>query len=65
MTAFGLVNADRSDDFEDYEGGLTVLTGRKGNYIFSVSNNSKKSRTFKMKVRVSDASEYEGGVSNE
>lgn len=62
--SFSLVNADESDNFEDYEGGLTVLTGRKGNYIFSVLNNGKKSRTFKMKIRVGPASEYEGGISN-
>jgi hypothetical protein len=63
--SFSLVNAGRSDNFEDYEGGLTVLTGRKGDYVFSVLNNSKKSRTLKMKVRVGAASEYEGGISNE
>lgn len=64
MTAFSLVNAGRSDNFEDYEGGISVLTGRKGDYIFSVSNYSKKSSTFKMKVRVGDASEYAGGVND-
>ena len=58
---FSLVNGGRSDKFEDFEGGLSVLTGRKGDYIFSIYNNSKKSRTFKMKVRVGAASEYEGG----
>ena len=63
--SFELVNADRSDNFEDYAGGLTVLTGRKGDYIFSVRNNSKKSRTFSMKTRVGSASEYDGGISNE
>ena len=51
------------DNWEDYEGGLTVLTGRKGDYVFSLNNNSKKSRTFKMKVRVGSADEYEGGIS--
>lgn len=60
--SFSLVNAGRSDNFEDYEGGLTVLTGRKGDYVFSVRNNSKKSRTFNMKVRAGAASEYEGGI---
>jgi len=58
---FSLLNAGRADHFEDYGGGLTVLTGRKGDYTFSVLNNSKKSRTFKMKVRVGVADEYEGG----
>ena len=59
--SFNLMNSVRADKFEDYEGGLTVLTGGKGDYGFSVSNNSKKSRTFNMKVRVGNASEYEGG----
>ena len=59
--SFKLLNAVRADKFEDFEGGLTVLTGGKGDYGFSVSNNGKKSRTFNMKVRVGNASEYEGG----
>lgn len=65
VLSFELVNAGKSDNFEDWENGLTVLTGRKGDYIFSVSNTSKKSRTLKMKVRVGVASEYDGGISNE
>ena len=63
--SFSLENAGRSDNWEDYAGGLTVLTGRKGDYIFSVRNNGKKSRTFKMKARVGPAREYDGGISNE
>ena len=66
LFSFGLENVNSSiDNWEDYEGGLTVLTGRKGDYIFSVTNNTKKARTFKMKVRVGAASEYDGGISNE
>lgn len=63
--SFSLENAVKADNFEDYAGGLTVLTGRKGDYVFSVRNNGKKSRTFKMKVRVGDAGEYDGGITNE
>ncbi len=59
--SFNLLNASRADKFEDYEGGLTVLTGGKGDYAFSVSNNKNFSVAFKIKVRVGKASEYEGG----
>lgn len=59
--SFKLLNAGKADKFEDYGGGLTVLTGRKGDYIFSVSNNTNKSVPFRIKVRVGKASEYEGG----
>ncbi len=59
--SFKLLNASKADKFEDYEGGLTVLTGKKGDYIFSVSNNTNKSVPFRIKVRVGNASEYEGG----
>ncbi len=66
LFSFDLENANDSiDNWEDYEGGLTVLTGRKGDYIFSVKNNTKKSRTFQMKVRVGPAGEYDGGISDE
>ncbi len=59
---FNLDSAKESvDKWQDYEGGLTVLTGRKGDYIFSVINNTKKTMTFKMKIRVGGASEYDGG----
>lgn len=63
--SFELVNPVRSDNWEDYAGGLTVLTGRKGDYVFTVRNNGKKARTFRMKARVGNAGEYEGGISNE
>lgn len=59
--SFNLLKANKADKFEDYGGGLTVLTGRKGDYIFSVSNNTNKSVPFRIKVRVGNASEYEGG----
>ena len=65
LFSFGLENANDSiDNWEDYEGGLTVLTGKKGDYIFSVTNNTEKPRTFQMKVRVGPAGEYDGGISN-
>ena len=59
--SFNLLNAARAEKFEDYEGGLTVLTGRKGDYIFSVSNTTNKSVPFRIKVSVGNASEYQGG----
>ncbi len=59
--SFSLLHAVKADKFEDYEGGLTVLTGGKGDYVFSVSNNKNASVAFRMKIRVGAASEYEGG----
>ncbi|MBS1792657.1 MAG: hypothetical protein JSS81_02315 [Acidobacteria bacterium] len=58
-----LVNGrDGVDNWLDAEGGLEVLTGRKGDYIFSISNNSARKRTVKIRVRVGFASEYGGGT---
>ena len=59
--SFNLLKASKADKFEDYGGGLTVLTGRKGDYIFSVSNTTNKSVPFRIKVSVGNASEYQGG----
>ena len=59
--SFKLLNAGKADKFEDYQGGLTILTGRKGDYIFSVTHSKNNSVAFRIKVRVGDASEYEGG----
>ena len=59
--SFKLLNPSRADKFEDYESGLTVLTGGKGDYAFSITNNKNFSVPFRIKVRVGNASEYEGG----
>ncbi len=41
---------DGVDNWQDGEGYLSILTGTDGNFIISVSNSSKRARTFKMKV---------------
>ncbi len=54
---------DGVDNWQDGEGYLSVLTGNKGTYVFSVSNSSKRARTFTMKVSVTnDREDYEGGT---
>ena len=60
--SFNLANGDDGvDNWMDYEGGLEVLTGRRGDYVFTVSNGSNRARTVRMKVRVGRAKEYQGG----
>lgn len=54
---------DGVDNWQDGEGYLSILTGNKGTYIFSVSNSSKRARTFTMKVSVTnDREDYQGGI---
>lgn len=64
VIAVNLTNGeDGVDNWQDGEGYLSVLTGTDGNFIFSVSNSSKRARTFKMKVAVTnDSDDYLGGV---
>jgi hypothetical protein len=53
---------DGVDNWQDDSGTLSILTGRNGKYIFNVSNSSKRARTFKMKVSVTnDRDDYQGG----
>lgn len=42
------------DQFQDGEGYLSVLTGRDGKYIFTLTNGSKRSRIVKFKVAITD-----------
>ena len=42
------------DQFQDGEGYLSVLTGRDGKYIFTLTNGSKRSRLVKFKVAITD-----------
>lgn len=64
VVSVGLVGGeDGVDNWQDGEGYLSVLTGRKGKYVFTVANGSKRARTFKMKVQVTDnPDDYQGGI---
>jgi hypothetical protein len=42
------------DQWIDGEGYLSILTGRDGKYIFTVRNGSKRSRSVKFKVTITD-----------
>jgi hypothetical protein len=42
------------DQFEDGEGYLSVLTGRDGKYVFTLTNGSKRSRNVTFKVAITD-----------
>jgi hypothetical protein len=54
--------AEDIDRTQDGEGYLSILTGTSGSYVFSVSNSSKRARTFTMKVAVTnDKADFEGG----
>ncbi len=54
---------DGVDNWQDGEGYLSILTGKKGIYVFSVANSdSKRARTFTMKVSVTnDRADFVGG----
>jgi hypothetical protein len=55
--------ADTVDNWQDGEGFLSILTGRKGAYVFSLSNSSRRVRTFKMRVAITDnRDDYRGGT---
>lgn len=50
------------DQWQDGEGYLSVLTSRKGTYIFGVYNSSNRPRTFTMEVEVTnDREKFAGG----
>ena len=55
---------DGVDNWQDGEGYLSILAGKSGKYIFTVSNSDKKrARTFKLEVKVSNnKDDYEGGT---
>jgi hypothetical protein len=60
----GLTNGDDGvDRTQDGEGYLSILAGKNGTYIFSVTNSDKKrARTFKLEVKVTnDREDFEGG----
>jgi hypothetical protein len=60
----GLQNGvDGVDNSQDGEGYLSILAGKSGTYIFSVTNSDKKrARTFKLKVSISNNREdFAGG----
>lgn len=60
----GLTNGDDEvDRTQDGEGYLSILTGKNGIYVFSVTNSDKKrARTFKMEVKVTnDRADFAGG----
>lgn len=57
--ANGVEDVDRTQDGEAY---LSVLAGRTGTFVFNVFNSSKRTRTFTMKVKVTDDIEdFAGG----
>lgn len=51
------------DKTQDGEGYLSILSGRKGKYVITVNNSDRKSsRTFKLKVKVTnDLADFAGG----
>lgn len=54
---------DGVDNWQDGEGYLSILTGSKKAYVFSVANSSGRARTFTMKVSVTnDREDYQGGT---
>ena len=54
---------DGVDNWQDGEGYLSVLTGRKGVYVFSVDNSGRRARTLTMRVSVtSNSGDYRGGL---
>jgi hypothetical protein len=61
--AVNLTNGSSADNWQDGEGYLSVLTGRKAAYVFSVSNPSRRARTITMRVGVtSNRDDYRGGT---
>lgn len=64
VIGLNLANGEEGvDNWQDGEGYLSVLTGSKKSYVFSVSNSSGRARTFTMKVRVTnDRDDYLGGT---
>ncbi|MEK7723919.1 MAG: hypothetical protein AAB336_06190 [Acidobacteriota bacterium] len=54
---------EKVDNWQDGEGYLSILAGKNGKYIVSVSNSDKKrTRTFKLKVKVTnDKGDFAGG----
>jgi hypothetical protein len=63
VISINLTNGEEGiDRTQDGEGYLSILTGTSGSYVFSVSNSSKRARTFTMKVAVTnDKADFEGG----
>ena len=63
VISINLANGEEGvDNWQDDSGTLSVLTGRSGKFIFNVSNSSKRSRTFSMKVKVTNnRDDYLGG----
>lgn len=54
---------DGVDNWQDGEGYLSILTGSKKSYVFSVANSSGRARTFSMKVSVTNnRDDYMGGT---
>jgi hypothetical protein len=64
VISVNLVNGEEGvDNWQDGEGYLSVLTGTDGNFIFSVSNSSNRTRVFRMRVAVTnDPDDYMGGI---
>ncbi len=51
------------DQWQDGEGYLSVLAGRKAGYVIVVGNSSNRARTFRMKFSVTDdPDDYAGGT---
>lgn len=64
VISLNLQNPDEElDRWQDGEGYLSVLTGKKGTYVISVFNSDKKrARTFKLKVSITnDLNDFMGG----
>ena len=63
IVSANLKNGSDDDNWQDGDGFLSIYTGRKGKYIFEVSNGDRRSRTFTMNVSVTDNfADYNGGI---
>lgn len=63
VISVNLTNGEEGvDNSQDGEGYLSILAGKNGTYVFSLSNSSKRARTFKMEVKVtSNRADFLGG----
>ncbi|HMT07300.1 MAG TPA: hypothetical protein PKA82_04795 [Pyrinomonadaceae bacterium] len=68
VIGLNLANGEEgTDEWQDGEGYLSVLTGRDGKFVVSINNSDRKrSRTFKIKFSVTNNREdYQGGTSTD
>lgn len=68
VIGLNLANGEEgTDEWQDGEGYLSVLTGRDGKFVVSINNSDRKrARTFKVKFSVTNNREdYQGGTSTD